>query len=279
MHARFLLLPFLLGLALLHARAVETVVSGTGTIDNTAPTNADVPNWETGWGESGITGWDYVGNINGGASAVYLGDDWVITAAHVGAGTFNLDGLPYDMVPGSARSFLSASGSMADITLFQVSQGPDLPSLNIATRTPGALSRHSSGTPVVMIGNGGGESWGYDTITCSNVPVELDGAPYETTDFETAYGLTTDGTNSATNNAFLISGDSGGGDFTYNTRTGTWTLAGLNEAIDGDNNSYMIQLSAYASQINPVVAVPEPGEWVFCGWTLAALLFAARRKG
>jgi hypothetical protein len=35
-------------------------------------------------------------------------------------------------------------------------------------------------------------------------------------------------------------------------------LAGLNEAIDGSNNSYMVQLNSYASQINAITGVPEP---------------------
>ncbi len=79
---------------------------------------------------------------------------------------------------------------------------------------------------------------------------------------------------SATNNYQLVGRDSGGGDFTYNSSTGAWILAGINEAIDQNNDSYMVQMSAYASQINTVTAVPEPttltillgSVGMFAGW-------------
>jgi len=56
-----------------------------GAYDTTAPTSANIPNWNTGWPASNATGWNYVGQDNG-SSAVYLGNGWVLTAAHVGAG-------------------------------------------------------------------------------------------------------------------------------------------------------------------------------------------------
>jgi len=50
-------------------------------------------------------------------------------------------------------------------------------------------------------------------------------------------------------------------------------LAGINEAVDTSNNdSYMVQLSAYASQINGIIAVPEPSGFLLAGLALAALL-------
>jgi hypothetical protein len=112
-----------------------------------------------------------------------------------------------------------------------------------------------------MIGYGGGSlSWGVDTVTANYVGVTVVGYSYLSTDFKSAYGTTTIGTNSVTNDAYLIGGDSGGGDFIYNSSTGKWDLAGINEAVDpSDNDSYMVQVSAYASQIDSdLAAVPEP---------------------
>ena len=237
----------LLGLfALVPARAVVIDDAGTETYNTSDPTDTDIAGWTTGWSGSGATGWNYVGQVNG-ASAVYLGDNWVLTAGHVGTGTFVLDGTNYTVVVGSGQSITNARGT-ADLTMFQISTAPDLPSLTISPTGP------TVGTTVVMTGYGGGqgETWGVDTVTRRNVTVQVTGYSFKTTDFETAY--------TGTNYAQLVSGDSGGGDFIYNAVTRQWELAGINEAIDGSDNSYMVQLSTYASQIDGLetTAVPEP---------------------
>jgi hypothetical protein len=268
---RLLLLPCLLLMAFARAGAVEQFVEGSGTFDTTAPTSANIPDWGAGWGESGVSGWDYVGDINGSDSAVYLGNNWVITAAHVGTGTFILNGVSYAQVPGSAQGIVNATGT-ADLTLFQIVEAPALPPLIIEAMTPAALSGSETGDLVAMIGNGGGKSWGLNTVTAVNVPEMISGHSFITTDFETALGTTTTGSNSATNEATLVIGDSGCAGFIYNTTTGRWTLAGIGEKIDSNNDSYMMQLSAYASQINATVAVPEPDEWVLAGLALVLLI-------
>jgi hypothetical protein len=43
-------------------------------------------------------GWSYVGQLNG-ASCVYLGNGWVLTAGHVGEGTVSLNGTAYQPDP------------------------------------------------------------------------------------------------------------------------------------------------------------------------------------
>ncbi len=253
------------------ASAVEQIVGGTISFNNNAPTCADIPNWGTGWGEAGITGWNYIGRINGSDSAVYLGNNWVITAGHVGTGTFTLDGTSYDEAPGTAQEIVTATGT-ADITLFQIITAPPLPPLTIGTSTPSALSASGSGDQVVMLGNGGGESWGLSTVTAVNVPQQIQGSTDVTTDFETAYGETTISTYSAENYSVFDLGDSGGGDFIYNSATGLWMLEGLDEKIDDNNDSFMVELSAYSSEIDAIVAVPEPGEYVLGGLALIFLI-------
>lgn len=277
---RVLFLIFLLGMSVLRAVAIEVTVDGNATFNTNAPTSSDIPNWDTGWPESGTTGWDYVGTVNG-ASGVYLGNGWVLTAGHVGAGDFTLQGETYDAVPGSAQGFSNSTGT-ADLTLFQLAQSPALPPLTLETTTPVRLSHSHQGNQVAMIGYGGGygETWGLNTVTAVNQDTEVEGYSYDTVDFETAYGTTTDGSYSATNNAFLVGGDSGGGDFIYDSSTGSWVLAGINEAVDTtNNNSYMVQLSAYASQIDPIVDVPEPRQYVLIGLALALLMVVRPRTG
>ncbi len=259
MNRKSLFLFCLLGLTLVRAGGVEVLVDGgPGSMINTdAPTSADIPNWDIGWGESGITGWDYLGYINGGDSAVYLGNNWVMTEGHVGPGNFDLGANTYDYVPGSVQDIVSASGT-ADLILFRIAQAPDLPALNIESAAPTPLSASQSGDLVAMLGNGGAKSWALNTVTAIGVPEMIGGYSYVTTDFETACGTTTAGSNSATNAGVLITGDSGGPDFIYDSVTGTWMLAGINEKIDDNNDSYMVQLSSYSTQINKVVSVPEP---------------------
>jgi hypothetical protein len=46
-----------LGTLLLAAASRAVEVTG-GTFNTTAPTNTDIPNWNTGWGNSTVTGWD-----------------------------------------------------------------------------------------------------------------------------------------------------------------------------------------------------------------------------
>lgn len=96
-------------------------------------------------------GFANIGTLNG-ASAVYLGGGWVITASHVGVNTVTFGGVPYAPVPGSSVQ-LSNQGTPgmspnADIILFQLMASPPLPDLTIRASTPDA------GDEVVMIGNG-----------------------------------------------------------------------------------------------------------------------------
>jgi len=93
-------------------------VENGSSYQTTAPTDTQAPNWTTGWGGGGITGWNYVGQVNG-ASGVYLGNGWVLTAAHVGMGNFILSGNTYEAVAGSSHSISNSNGTV-DVVLFQI---------------------------------------------------------------------------------------------------------------------------------------------------------------
>lgn len=252
-------LPTLLA-AFLFATAPLGAVQSDGSYVTTPPT---VANWNSGWGSDNVTGWDYLGQVNG-ATGVYLGNNWVLTAAHVGAGTFTLSGTAFSFVAGTAHTFTSGSDT-ADLSLFQIASGPALPSLILA-----GTSQSLVGNTVVMTGFGGGQgkTWGANTITKDNILVTIDGYPYATVDFETDFG--------GDNKAVLVVGDSGGGDFIDSG--GQWLLAGVNEAVDDHSGSYMVQLSAYADTINPIIAVPEPGAEQFLGVGLCLGLLCLRKR-
>jgi hypothetical protein len=260
---------------------VNAIENGsTGTPNETAPTGSNIPNWNVGWtqpqGQSGITGWNYVGLVAGGggsASGIYLRNGWVLTAGHVGAGNFTLGSGTYTVVPNTAYTGFTATidgtVSNADITVFQVQpDGVTTFSLPNLSPLPIATSQPALGSQMAMLGYGDGnsqvgtETWGLNVVTARNEAVSINS--FVTNDIETTYG--------ASNVYYVVLGDSGGGDFIYHSSKSEWQLAGFNEAVDTNtNDSYFVQLSTYASQINAVTAQPVPAlRW--WGW---AVLFVS----
>ena len=262
---RILAFLILLGISLHRALAVQQ----GSTYQSTKPTNSNLAHWTTGWNTSGVTGWDYVGTVNGvnsTASGVYLGNGWVLTAGHVGAGTFTLQGTAYAAVNGSAQGIKNADATVADITLFRIATLPTLAALTLAP----ALSNV---TQVVMIGYGGGqgETWGTNWITGLKM-VGVTG-PYSTPFGPVSSFATYDYETLGVNGAKLVGGDSGGADFIYNSTASQWELAGINEAVNNSTaDSYLVDLGNYASAIENITAVPEPTTWILFGVGAALLL-------
>lgn len=260
------------------AWAVATISTSGTTYKTAEPTNSNVSHWVDGWynttGEAGITGWDYVGSI-GGASAVYLGNGWVLTAAHVTlnlSSTFTLGGVGYEI------SDITSIGN-ADLKMFHISMDLSLPALTIT----GTQSLLDAGSGVVMIGYGGAsgagaESWGYNKVYALDYAASS--SPYTTTTF-----YTINFKNDPNARGQLVGGDSGGADFYYDSSLGEWVLVGINcyagTATDGINTystSFMADLSEYAEAIEAVMEVdivPEPSAWALLA-TGGAALFTAR---
>lgn len=123
----------------LMADSAPAVVVLSGGPNNTAP--------------SGQPFFGNVGTLNG-ASAIYLGNRWVMTAAHVAGslpGSVHFGGSNYSTVGGSYER-LSNNGALGmsattDIALFRLSSDPGLPWLSVATTNP------LTGTVVMSIGN------------------------------------------------------------------------------------------------------------------------------
>jgi len=98
---------------------------------------------------------DFFHNVGvvGGASGIYLGNGWVLTANHVAPSlptiaTFG--GIDYLTDPGTWTRLYNPEpfSTFTDIVLFRLSEPPALPSLTISSSTP------MVGTDLVMIGNG-----------------------------------------------------------------------------------------------------------------------------
>jgi hypothetical protein len=137
-----------------------------------------------------ISGYNNVGQVDG-ASGVYLGNGWVLTADHVGAGTFVLNGGTYTAVSGSATRLSSpdtygtASPVGADLLLFRVNGASSLPGLTLASSEIAngqeifsvgfGLSRPADETPTTYYISGSGSNTTWST-TYSDTATGSDGA-------------------------------------------------------------------------------------------------------
>ncbi|MGD9418727.1 MAG: trypsin-like serine protease [Verrucomicrobiota bacterium JB025] len=241
--------------------AVLVSSSGSATYQTTDP--------------SGDQGWSSVGTANG-ASAVYLGDGWVISAAHVGAGTFNLDSYSFSYVADTAVHLLNPDNTSetSDLVLYQI-EGEGLDSLTPASLTSATIIFPNQS--VTMIGYGGGtKSWGENTV--EPLPYELELNGYVTQSRYTDYDAAIDG------QAQAIGGDSGGGVFTYNNLSGEWELIGIMLAIsDADESggtsngdlTLFANLIEYRDQIDEIMSTPEPSTTLLLG---LSMLMVLRRK-
>ncbi len=234
-------------------------ITGTSVTTSTASSTISA-DFSSGWGSSGVTGWDYVGKLSdtyGSASAIYLGNGWVITCSHAisltdYSASFTLSGSTYSVVQGT----LQRVGN-ADLVMFYIGTSLSLPSLTLST------SSVTVGNSVVLVGYGAGvKAYGVANITTNPnsgllyTTVSISGT---STDFLAKSGSTS-----------LVGGDSGGAAFYYNGVTGAWVLSGINEAVatSGSGSSaiyynYLIDVNTYASEIQTIMAeaVPEPASW------------------
>jgi len=93
-------------------------------------------------------GWANVGTRSE-TTAIYLGNGWVITAAHVGAGDAVFGGVSYRALPASAIQLgADTKPPRPDLIVFRVEPRPKLPSLRIRPTPPGV------GDAVVLVGAG-----------------------------------------------------------------------------------------------------------------------------
>lgn len=280
-----------------HAVVVNTA---TGTGNTNAP--ADDP------------GWANVGYING-ASGIYLGAGWVLTAAHVGAGNITFSGISYAPLAGTTVQLTNNTigrTTNTDLLMFQLASTPaGLGPLTLASTAP------TLGTAVTMIGAGrdrgdftqwsvntgtspwtwtevssGGNFAGYQTLesslmrwgtnTVSATDVWVGNAP-DVKSFATTFNaLSLDD-----NEAQAVIGDSGGAVFTK--KESVWELSGVMFTVAGfeeqpsaattpvfGNATYSADLSYYAPQIMSII--PEPSTYALLAVSAAALAFANRRK-
>ncbi len=182
--------------------------------------------------------WSHVGQIDR-STGIYLGNGYVMTAAHVSVGHFRMhDGRVYLAIPESAQYFRNRSGTTADLLLFRIRYRESDPiakleSIPLTTMPP------RKGTRLLLIGGGaGGDArgreyawsddyrvrWGFNSIE------EIYASPMPTEDFQ-SYGFATRFERRA-NDCQAAPGDSGGGAFHFHPVRRRWELAGVIVAVD-----------------------------------------------
>lgn len=233
------------------------IASGDGSGNTTPP--ADDP------------GFANVG-VQAGATSVYLGEGWVLTANHVVQTAPVFDGVAYAVVAGSNVQLQTPGAGPADLRMFRIHPHPPLPSLTLHGSAPALNAEvvligrgRDRGPAVVWDGNAGFESlpsqtmrWGTNRVSARNLDVL--GTRAFSTDFSAS---------GTTHESQAMTGDSGGAVFLKSG--GTWRLVGLLYAvglIEGQpgayalygNLSYAAQLPSYASQIEALRALPVCGD-------------------
>jgi hypothetical protein len=254
--------------------------------DGTGNTSAPIPD----------PGWSNVG-LRGPLTAVYLGNSYVITAAHAGFGDVFFDGVPHQAVPGTNVIIQNPDTSPVDLRLFSIHPIPALPTLTLPILPPGI------GDEILLVGNGrdrgavtsfdpngptppapiGGYLWlGTQSIRWGTNEVEAFGSVSLLGATSDTFAATFDA-GATTHEGAAATGDSGGA--VFHNDGGQWDLAGIMIAVSQfggqvgnstlyGNTTHSVDLSAYRSEILSVIALPEPvtGFW----WGAIALGVLAR---
>jgi len=212
--------------------------------------------------------WRHVGQIER-STGIYLGSGYVITAAHVGAGTFKAwDGTAYPAADGSVRWFRNRDGSTADLCLFRVEVAPgsalaSLPPVVLTTLPPrrgrelyliGAGAGRKSGAPGYVWGDDYRVRWGRNTIE-EIYSVAMPTHHYASFGFATRFAPEA--------RCQAAPGDSGGAAFHYNVRDRRWELAGVIVAVDSEfgkarygNQTYIADPALFRRDLAVASGVP-----------------------
>jgi hypothetical protein len=256
-------------------QSADAIVTISGATNNTAP--------------DGQPFFNNIGSV-GAASAIYLGNGWILSANHVASSlpaTANFGGVNYTTQAGSFHRLGNPAhtptlSSQTDIVLFRLAAPLALPDVSISMATPTVSS------PVMMIGNGRIQEssrtyWDRTVNTGDNNDtwVETTEALSDISGFETTatrevrWGVNAVATNGFTANigqgdvisymtqfnsgaytheGQAVTGDSGGGVFSLNGTS--WELSGMMYAVNsyenqpGGPNTAVLGVSTYIADLS-----------------------------
>jgi hypothetical protein len=111
---------------------LTAIDSALGVVVSTTRTTDQMPADDFGWSNVGLAR---------GSTAIYLGNRWVLGAAHVGVGAVTFDGLgSFEADPSTRIQITNPPGygltRPADLILYQLTQDPGLPPLEVARDIP-----------------------------------------------------------------------------------------------------------------------------------------------
>lgn len=266
--ARAALLPAFLAFAFGAFNATAVVDANSTSNTNAPPDGAPWPN---------------VGQIGGGASGIYIGGGWVLTASHVGVGSIALTGTTFSP-DGTWLRLTNSDGSVTDLILFHLASLPPLPSIPLVSATPNAFSQVDlvgygliAGSGQTSLGIYTGfywsaaqfKSWGNNKVDLggvSTINIGYGNLSVFSMDFTSPSTLGPTGQTS--DESEVAPGDSGGGVF---QKSGSvWQLAGVLDALGSQVNqpggtaaygdkSYAADIATYRSEITAVLnATPVP---------------------
>ena len=202
--------------------------SGDGTGNTTPPAD------DFGFENVGITDNGTGARLSG----IYLGDGWVLTAAHVGAQPITLKGVTYSPVSGSGKRLQNDSGPPPDLYVYRIDGFPVLPSIVLSSGGP-LSTVHCTGhgwtrQPNLTTWNSAWQEQpppvhkGYEAITGRSARrwgTNLVAAAGIDVNNTRSFVMLFDDIGGTEHEMQAVFGDSGGGCFAK--RNGTWELVGV----------------------------------------------------
>jgi len=259
-------------------------------------------------------GFANIGTLNG-ASVIYLGNGWVMTADHVAGSlpaSVQLGGGTYSTATGTFHQLTNGGTpgmtTLTDMVVFRLASDPGLPWLSIRSAVP------TVGNAITMIGNGRDRatditywdaSWavlpsssgaaysGFQSVDSHSVRWGENQVSFTGLNLNDGVGdirsFGSDFTSGGlANEAQAVVGDSGGAVFIKNGST--WELSGMMYAVNtysgqpdpgytavfGDETA-VADLSFYRDQILSITDIPEPSTYLIGAAVLPLMAFRRRR--
>ncbi len=247
-----------------------TTATSFAIVDANSTTNTSDP--------GGGVPWANVGSVNGG-SGTYLGNGWVLTAAHVGAGPIAFDSGTFQ-TDGRVIRLSNPDTSLADMLLYHLVLTPGLTGSMVSSSTP------AIGSLVDLVGYGRIRGSAEQSFSTEYGPKS---GFYWSPNGTKSYGRNLIQTGVTTRtvlgvgsfrgfildftppDAQVATGDSGGAVFYKNSAT--WELAGMIEALASfvyplpasvyGDESWIMDLPTYKTQIDALVSSTAGG----ASWT------------